>query len=67
MRPATDPMSPVAAEMSPKLPPPPMCGSGAPVGRSPPLTNEAVEELGPKEGAGAYAVIKASDVMIAVD
>lgn len=31
------------------------------------VTNEAVEELGLKEGARAYAVIKASDVMIAVD
>lgn len=31
------------------------------------ITNEAVDELGLKEGASAYAVIKASDVMIAVD
>ncbi len=31
------------------------------------ITNEAVEELGLKEGGKAYAVIKASDVMIAVD
>ena len=31
------------------------------------ITNEAVDELGLKEGGKAYAVIKASDVMIAVD
>lgn len=31
------------------------------------ITNEAVEELGLKAGASATAVIKASDVMIAVD
>lgn len=31
------------------------------------ITNEAVEELGLKVGDKAYAVIKASDVMIAVD
>lgn len=31
------------------------------------ITNEAVEELGLTEGARAYAVVKASDVMIAVD
>jgi molybdopterin-binding protein len=31
------------------------------------ITNEAVEELGLKAGAAATAVIKASDVMIAVD
>ena len=31
------------------------------------ITNEAVEELGLKVGAGATVVIKASDVMIAVD
>lgn len=31
------------------------------------ITNEAVDELGLKEGAKAYAVVKASDVMIAVD
>jgi molybdopterin-binding protein len=30
------------------------------------ITNEAVEELGLKAGAAAIAVIKASDVMIAV-
>ncbi|MET3789967.1 TOBE domain-containing protein [Aquamicrobium terrae] len=31
------------------------------------ITNEAVDELGLKEGGDAYAVIKASDVMVAVD
>jgi molybdopterin-binding protein len=31
------------------------------------ITNEAVEELGLKTGMTAVAVIKASDVMIAVD
>jgi molybdopterin-binding protein len=31
------------------------------------ITNEAVEELGLKKDQSAYAVIKASDVMIAVD
>lgn len=31
------------------------------------ITNEAVDELGLKEGGKAYAVVKASDVMIAVD
>ena len=31
------------------------------------ITNAAVDELGLKEGKAAYAVIKASDVMIAVD
>jgi molybdopterin-binding protein len=31
------------------------------------ITNEAVEELGLKPGASASAVIKASDVMIAID
>jgi molybdopterin-binding protein len=31
------------------------------------ITNEAVEELGLKVGDSAAAVIKASDVMIAVD
>ena len=30
------------------------------------ITNEAVDELGLKAGAAAYAVVKASDVMIAV-
>jgi molybdopterin-binding protein len=31
------------------------------------ITNEAVEELGLKTGMKAQAIIKASDVMIAVD
>lgn len=31
------------------------------------ITNEAVEELGLKSGANAVVVVKASDVMIAVD
>ena len=31
------------------------------------ITNEAVDELGLKTGAEALAVIKASDVMVAVD
>ena len=31
------------------------------------ITNEAVEELGLEPGGAAIAVIKASDVMIAVD
>lgn len=31
------------------------------------ITNEAVDELGLAKGQTAYAVIKASDVMIAVD
>lgn len=31
------------------------------------ITNEAVEELGLKPGANAVVVVKASDVMIAVD
>lgn len=31
------------------------------------ITNEAVEELGVKTGQPAYAIIKASDVMVAVD
>ena len=31
------------------------------------ITNEAVDELGLKVGAAAIAVIKASDVMIAID
>jgi molybdopterin-binding protein len=30
------------------------------------ITNEAVDELGLKKGIQAYAVIKASDVMIAI-
>ena len=31
------------------------------------ITNEAVDELGLKTGSDAYAVVKASDVMVAVD
>ncbi|HTS93370.1 MAG TPA: TOBE domain-containing protein [Stellaceae bacterium] len=31
------------------------------------ITNEAVDELGLKVGQDAYAVIKASDVMVAID
>lgn len=31
------------------------------------ITNEAVEELGVKTGQPAYAIVKASDVMVAVD
>lgn len=31
------------------------------------ITNEAVDSLGLKAGQAAYAVIKASDVMVAVD
>ena len=31
------------------------------------ITNEAVDELGLKAGDTAYAVIKASDVMVATD
>lgn len=31
------------------------------------ITNEAVEDLGLKVGQRAYAVIKASDVMIGID
>lgn len=31
------------------------------------ITNQAVEELGLKEGDAAYAIVKASDVMVAVD
>jgi molybdopterin-binding protein len=31
------------------------------------ITNEAVDELSLKKGQPAYAVIKASDVMIAID
>jgi molybdopterin-binding protein len=31
------------------------------------ITNEAVDELGLKVGGDAYAVVKASDVMVAVD
>jgi molybdopterin-binding protein len=31
------------------------------------ITNQAVDELGLSEGKTAYAVVKASDVMIAID
>jgi molybdopterin-binding protein len=31
------------------------------------ITNEAVEELGVKTGQPAYAIVKASDVMVGVD
>jgi molybdopterin-binding protein len=31
------------------------------------ITNEAVDELKPQKGQQAYAVIKASDVMVAID
>ncbi|ARM88482.1 molybdopterin-binding protein [Rhizobium sp. CIAT894] len=31
------------------------------------ITNEAVDELGLSVGGNAYAVVKASDVMVAVD
>ena len=31
------------------------------------ITNEAVDELGLKVGQDAYAVIKASDVMVGLD
>ena len=31
------------------------------------ITNEAVDELGLAAGQNAYAVIKASDVMVAID
>lgn len=40
-------------------------GNGATVTAS--ITNEAVDALGLKEGMEASAVIKASDVMVAVD
>ena len=31
------------------------------------VTNEAVDELGLKAGQDAYAIVKASDVLVAVD
>lgn len=31
------------------------------------ITNEAVDELGLKAGGSAYAVIKATDVMVGID
>lgn len=40
-------------------------GGGAIITAS--ITNEAVDELKLREGAEAYAVVKASDVMVAVD
>ena len=40
-------------------------GNGAIVTSS--ITNEAVDELGLAVGLDAYAVIKASDVMVAID
>jgi molybdopterin-binding protein len=40
-------------------------GSGTVITAS--ITNEAVEELGLAKGDAAYAVIKASDVMVAKD
>jgi molybdopterin-binding protein len=40
-------------------------GGGAIVTAS--ITNEAVDELGLKVGGDAHAVIKASDVMVAID
>jgi molybdopterin-binding protein len=40
-------------------------GSGTIVTAS--ITNEAVDELALKVGGSAYAVVKASDVMVAID
>jgi molybdopterin-binding protein len=40
-------------------------GGGAIITAS--ITNEAVDELRLREGDDAYAVVKASDVMVAVD
>lgn len=40
-------------------------GNGAIVTAS--ITNQAVEELGLAVGGSAYAIIKASDVMVAID
>jgi molybdopterin-binding protein len=40
-------------------------GNGAIVTAS--ITNEAVDELELKVGGSAYAVVKASDVMVAID
>ena len=40
-------------------------GNGAIVTAS--ITNQAVEELGVAVGGSAYAIIKASDVMVAID
>ncbi|MCK9553166.1 TOBE domain-containing protein [Aquamicrobium sp.] len=40
-------------------------GGGAIITAS--ITNEAVDELKLREGVEAYAVVKASDVMVAVD